>query len=366
VGYNVLREKHLHTGENIMKKIVTLVVTFSFVFGFIVQASELDRFHSSYTERRAAETMEKNKETLLHKAVDGRWSIDLVRDIPIGQREINAECVKGYTALHYAVSYRPRHQNREELEALRKRQLDIVKYLVSKGADVNARAKNGFTPLHLAASLTQVDVVAFLVDSGANPEATTNGRSPLDLARTGRNMEVIPYYSEVLRNVREERERVARERAEQKKREREEWERSPEGIAALAAEREREEREREERERKRRITEAEERAERARSPRGETVAEQNSRVYREIEQRQAALKEQEERRQQASQQANRQRAGASRISIGASERDVRRELGSFDRRSESRSALGERVILQYGAGGVTVIMQNGRVVQVIN
>ena len=54
---------------------------------------------------------------------------------------------------------------------------EVVKFLVEKGADVNAR--NGFrdTPLHYAAQSGNADVVKLLLDNGADPTARNNMRS---------------------------------------------------------------------------------------------------------------------------------------------------------------------------------------------
>ena len=54
--------------------------------------------------------------------------------------------------------------------------------LVGKGADVNAKASNGTTPLHDAVQLNQ-EVIDFLIDNGADPDIKNdNGKSAKDLA----------------------------------------------------------------------------------------------------------------------------------------------------------------------------------------
>jgi ankyrin repeat protein len=59
----------------------------------------------------------------------------------------------------------------------------VVELLVARGADVNARAAGGYTPLHLAASRGHAMAVELLLARGASPGARTDdGRSPADLA----------------------------------------------------------------------------------------------------------------------------------------------------------------------------------------
>ncbi len=75
----------------------------------------------------------------------------------------------GYTPLHLAV-FSINHKK-------------VVQMLVAKGADVNARAGSGATPLYFAVMRGQKDDVEFLLDHGANPnlpDAYTN--SILDVA----------------------------------------------------------------------------------------------------------------------------------------------------------------------------------------
>jgi len=52
--------------------------------------------------------------------------------------------------------------------------LPVVKYLVSRGADVNAKCEHGQTPLHAATHRSgQIEIVRFLVSQGANVRAKT-------------------------------------------------------------------------------------------------------------------------------------------------------------------------------------------------
>ena len=62
-------------------------------------------------------------------------------------------------------------------------QLSIVQYLISKGANIEAKNTSGMTPLHDASSWSKIDVIKFLISKGANKNAKdNNGKKPYDLA----------------------------------------------------------------------------------------------------------------------------------------------------------------------------------------
>jgi len=64
--------------------------------------------------------------------------------------------------------------------------IEYVKSLISQGADVNAKNKSGWTPLHTAAAYkSNGEVLEYLLVNGADVNATNDfGETPLDLART--------------------------------------------------------------------------------------------------------------------------------------------------------------------------------------
>jgi ankyrin repeat protein len=76
---------------------------------------------------------------------------------------------EGNTALHAALAGR--------------RDLRIVSRLLASGADANARAAGGYTPLHIAAFHDDVGVVEALLAHGATADAQEDqGRTPLAIA----------------------------------------------------------------------------------------------------------------------------------------------------------------------------------------
>jgi hypothetical protein len=71
-------------------------------------------------------------------------------------------------------------------------QIDIVKLLIAKGADVNAKDEYGGTPLHQAAWHGFADIADLLISKGGNVNATNVlGASPLKLAQQLRQTNVV-------------------------------------------------------------------------------------------------------------------------------------------------------------------------------
>jgi ankyrin repeat protein len=60
----------------------------------------------------------------------------------------------------------------------------VIKTLVNAGVDVNARSKNGTTPLMHAAQKNRPVAIITLLDLGADPKATDDtGKTAIDFAR---------------------------------------------------------------------------------------------------------------------------------------------------------------------------------------
>ena len=79
--------------------------------------------------------------------------------------------------------------------------LNVVKYLVEEGADVNAHVMGDETPLIRAAWSGHLDVVKYLVEQGADVNKSVRDsyslnsekRSALKMARRGNHQKVISY-----------------------------------------------------------------------------------------------------------------------------------------------------------------------------
>lgn len=79
----------------------------------------------------------------------------------------------GASPLHYAVM---------------KGRMEIVNLLLSRGADVNSRTRNGTTPLHTAALYARKEVAERLIEQRADINAvSSSGATPLTLSTAAKN-----------------------------------------------------------------------------------------------------------------------------------------------------------------------------------
>jgi ankyrin repeat protein len=109
--------------------------------------------------------------TPLHRAVDGdnRYCLLVIQYLISKGADVNAKGDGDYTPLFNAAAHGT---------------LEVVQCLVSHGADVNAKGYRGETPLHFAASHGELEIVQYFVSHGADVNAKDNdGKTPLDYAK---------------------------------------------------------------------------------------------------------------------------------------------------------------------------------------
>lgn len=111
-----------------------------------------------------------------HKKVKG-FALILTGMLAFGVSEIKC------TSLHEAAKYGD---------------LEVVEYLVEKGANVNEKDDDGYTPLHVAAKKGYLEIVEYLVEKGAKiNEKDKSAKTPLQLAYDNGNQEVVNYLGSV-------------------------------------------------------------------------------------------------------------------------------------------------------------------------
>ena len=83
-----------------------------------------------------------------------------------GPGAVNYACVDGYTCLLHSVSYN-----------IRREDVELARFLISHGADVNLCCSRGWAPLHFACSYPQgpgsVAMISLLLQAGARVNART-------------------------------------------------------------------------------------------------------------------------------------------------------------------------------------------------
>ena len=113
--------------------------------------------------------------TPLHLACYG-GHIELVKYLMTKGADMEAKFANGSTALFWAIP---------------EGHLDIVKLLIAEGADVGARQNDGTSLLHIAAVSGQKEIAALLIDKGLDPNTKQNeGSNPLTYAVSRGHREV--------------------------------------------------------------------------------------------------------------------------------------------------------------------------------
>lgn len=70
--------------------------------------------------------------------------------------------------------------------------IEVAQMLIQKGADVNARSKHGYTPLHQAAEFNKANMSKLLIDNGADVNAQNDeGVTPLLFSPSLDNLKVL-------------------------------------------------------------------------------------------------------------------------------------------------------------------------------
>ena len=140
------------------------------------QQREIDAIKRRVTENPASIDHDDGHGTPLEVATLNGY-LDLAQWLVSHRADVNAPDHDEGTVLHYAavVGHSPK--------------LDILRFLLSKGANVDARRKGTETPLHVAVFLGRADVVTVLLEHGADVHARGYfGQTPMHLSRASRKV----------------------------------------------------------------------------------------------------------------------------------------------------------------------------------
>lgn len=85
--------------------------------------------------------------------------------------------------------------------AVIRNEYEIAKELIGLGIDINARGDLGRTPLHEAASMSDLNMVKVLVEAGADVYALTEGEPPFTLARYAAKDDVCDYLGDAMKEA---------------------------------------------------------------------------------------------------------------------------------------------------------------------
>ncbi|KAJ7759534.1 ankyrin repeat-containing domain protein [Mycena metata] len=108
--------------------------------------------------------------------------LDVVKFLIERGADVNASNKDGYTSLYLASE---------------RGHLGVVEFLIEHGADVNARNKDGYTSLHLVSRDGHLDIVKFLIEHGADINASTEGGyTSLSMASENGHLEVVKFLIE--------------------------------------------------------------------------------------------------------------------------------------------------------------------------
>jgi ankyrin repeat protein len=108
---------------------------------------------------------------------EDKANLNLVRDLITFGANLDWQDDYGRTTLHYCAQYD---------------HLDIARILIDAGADVNIQHSRGWTPLHAFTFYKHLEIVRMLLDAGADKTIPDNeGRLPYDFRKNSKKLKEL-------------------------------------------------------------------------------------------------------------------------------------------------------------------------------
>jgi ankyrin repeat protein len=149
------------------------------VLSYFAKEGNLEKckFACSFEEANPAD-LDEDGETSVHWAAR-EGHLECVQYLLEKQESVDVRNRTGETPLMVAI----RNKHSPLMPALRNQQTEVVEWLLSRNADVNAKDSKGWTTLFYASKYINGDTAKFLLEKGANPTHTDNeGNTCLHIA----------------------------------------------------------------------------------------------------------------------------------------------------------------------------------------
>lgn len=180
-----------------MRSISTIHALLAIVLINTISALELDPV-TPKESNQSQETTDTNQPTYRLFAAVKAGDIEKVKSLITKGADLNAKDESGRSPIHYALSGKNQDilifliTHAVQPDSFEYKELQKIKQLLAQGMDVNAKGPSDNTLLHFAARTGYLHVASLLISIGADLNARNDsGQTPLQVARSRRNIDIV-------------------------------------------------------------------------------------------------------------------------------------------------------------------------------